>query len=326
MTGVVDTVAAWFLRGGYWPSIVIAFFLALLIDFLVNALMIYVDPGYTKPVTRVESMVPPYTLGVPVIIVVLDAVIHALSYVTGFWMLKLFAELIDLFKSDGPTFAKVLLFFYLFIEMAVESSVWRRRCNRRAYQLEQDCPEWTRKTQKGGARPMKHNRTLLTGRVGSGKTTLVLSVSAGEPTVLVSADPLPYRPEGMDVAVLRRGAPGFVVAKTLEKAAGRARETGSTLVIDGLVPVRVPEIGGAPIRPVVDTLAELWETLEVPVIVTAYRRSHAARFLDLTGCRVTSIVADPGPGRWGYLVDDEGSVPVARVRAPRPQPRKEGSS
>lgn len=100
---------------------------------------------------------------------------------------------------------------------------------------------------------MKHNRTLLTGRVGSGKTTLVLSVSAGEPTVLVSADPLPYRPEDMDVTVLRRGAPGFVVAKTLEKAAGRARETGSTLVIDGLVPVRVPEIGGAPIRPVVDS-------------------------------------------------------------------------
>ena len=156
MTGVVDTVAAWFLRGGYWPSIVIAFFLALLIDFLVNALMIYVDPGYTKPVTRVESMVPPYTLGVPVIIVVLDAVIHALSYVTGFWMLKLFAELIDLFKSDGPTFAKVLLFFYLFIETAVESSVWRRRCNRRAYRL-----ECIKKTQKGGARPMKHNRTLL---------------------------------------------------------------------------------------------------------------------------------------------------------------------
>lgn len=173
---------------------------------------------------------------------------------------------------------------------------------------------------------MNHSRTLLTGRVGSGKTTLVLSVSAGEPTVLVSADPLPYRPEDMDVTVLRRGAPGFVVAKTLEKAAGRARETGSTLVIDGLVPVRVPEIGGAPIRPVVDTLAELWETLEVPVIVTAYRRSHAARFLDLKGCRVTSIVADPGPGRWGYLVDDEGSAPVARVRAPRPQPRKEDSS
>ena len=155
---------------------------------------------------------------------------------------------------------------------------------------------------------MNRARTLLTGRVGSGKTTLVLSVSAGEPTVLVSADPLPYRPEDMDVTVLRRGAPGFVVAKTLEKAAGRARETGSTLVIDGLVPVRVPEIGGAPIRPV------------------AYRRSHAARFLDLTGCRVTSIVADPGPGRWGYLVDDEGSAPVARVRAPRSQPRKEGSS
>ena len=173
---------------------------------------------------------------------------------------------------------------------------------------------------------MKHSRTLLTGRVGSGKTTLVLSVSVGESTVLVSADPLPHRPEGMDVTVLRRGAPGFVVAKTLEDAASRTRETGSTLVIDGLVPVRVPEIGGAPIRPVVDTLAELWERLEVPVIVTAYRRSHAARFLDLTGCRVASIVADPGPGRWGYLVDDEGSVPVARVRAPRPQPRKEGSS
>ena len=173
---------------------------------------------------------------------------------------------------------------------------------------------------------MKHSRTLLTGRVGSGKTTLILSVSTGEPTVLVSADPLPYRPEDMDVTVLRRGAPGFVVAKTLEKAAGRARETGSTLVIDGLVPVRVPEIGGAPIRPVVDTLAELWETLEVPVIITAYRRSHAARFLDLTGCRVASIVADPGPGRWGYLVDDEGSVPVTQVRAPRSQPRKEGSS
>lgn len=173
---------------------------------------------------------------------------------------------------------------------------------------------------------MSHNRTLLTGRVGSGKTTLILSVSAGEPTVLVSADPLPHRPEGMDVTVLRRGAPGFVVAKTLEEAADRARETGSTLVIDGLVPVRVPEIGGAPIRPVVDTLAELWETLEVPVIITAYRRSHAARFLDLTGCRVASIVADPGPGRWGYLVNDEGSVPVARVRTPRSQPRKEGSS
>lgn len=321
MTGVVDTVAAWFLRGGYWPSIVIAFFLALLIDFLVNALMIYADPGYTKPATRVESMVPPYTLGVPVMIVVLDAVIHALSYVPELWILKPIAELIDFLKNGGSTLATGSLLIYFSIIMVVESSMWRKRCNRRAYRL-----ECIKNTQKEGARPMKHSRTLLTGRVGSGKTTLVLSVSVGESTVLVSADPLPHRPEGMDVTVLRRGAPGFVVAKTLEDAASRARETGSTLVIDGLVPVRVPEIGGAPIRPVVDTLAELWETLEVPVIVTAYRRSHAARFLDLTGCRVASIVADPGPGRWGYLVDDEGSVPVARVRAPRSQPRKEGSS
>lgn len=321
MTGVVDAVAAWFLRGGYWPSIVVALLLALLIDFLANALMIYADPGYTKPATRVESMVPPYTLGVPVMIVVLDAVIHALSYVPELWILKPIAELIDFLKNGGSTLATGSLLIYFSIIMVVESSMWRKRCNRRAYRL-----ECIKNTQKEGARPMKHSRTLLTGRVGSGKTTLVLSVSAGEPTVLVSADPLPYRPEDMDVAVLRRGAPGFVVAKTLEDAAGRARETGSTLVIDGLVPVRVPEIGGAPIRPVVDTLAELWETLEVPVIVTAYRRSHAARFLDLTGCRVVSIVADPGPGRWGYLVDDEGSVPVARVRAPRSQPRKEGSS
>lgn len=321
MTGVVDTVTAWFLRGGYWPSIVITLLLVIPLDYLVNRLMIYADPRYTKPATRVESMVPPYTLGVPVIIVVLDAVIHALSYVPELWILKPIADLIDFLKSEGFTFGNVSLWFYLFINTAIESSMWRLRCNRRAYWL-----ECIKKTQKGGARPMKHKRTLLTGRVGSGKTTLVLSVSAGEPTVLVSADPLPYRPEGMDVTVLRRGAPGFVVAKTLEEAAGRARETGSTLVIDGLVPVRVPEIGGAPIRPVIDTLAELWETLEVPVIVTAYRRSHAARFLDLTGCRVTSIVADSGPGRWGYLIDDEGSVPVARVRAPRPQPRKEGSS
>lgn len=321
MTGVVDTVAAWFLRGGYWPSIVVALLLALLIDFLANALMIYADPGYTKPATRVESMVPPYTLGVPVMIVVLDAVIHALSYVPELWILKPIAELIDFLKNGGSTLATGSLLIYFSIIMVVESSVWRRRCNRRAYRL-----ECIKKTQKGGTRLMSHSRTLLTGRVGSGKTTLVLSVSAGEPTVLVSADPLPHRPEGMDVTVLRRGTPGFVVAKALEKAADRARETGSTLVIDGLVPVRVPEIGGAPIRPVVDTLAELWETLEVPVIVTAYRRSHAARFLDLTGCRVTSIVADPGPGRWGYLVDDEGSAPVARVRAPRSQPRKEGSS
>ena len=321
MTGVVDTVAAWFLRGGYWPSIVVALLLALLIDFLANALMIYADPGYTKPATRVESMVPPYTLGVPVMIVVLDAVIHALSYVPELWILKPIAELIDFLKNGGSTLATGSLLIYFSIIMVVESSMWRKRCNRRAYRL-----ECIKNTQKEGARPMKHSRTLLTGRVGSGKTTLVLSVSAGEPTVLVSADPLPYRPEDMDVTILRRGTPGFVVAKTLEKAAGRARETGSALVIDGLVPVRVPEIGGAPIRPVVDTLAELWETLEVPVIITAYRRSHAARFLDLTGCRVTSIVADPGPGRWGYLVDDEGSVPVARVRAPRSQPRKEGSS
>ena len=321
MTGVVDTVAAWFLRGGYWPSIVVAFLLALLIDFLANALMIYADPGYTKPATRVESMVPPYTLGVPVMIVVLDAVIHALSYVPELWILKPIAELIDFLKNGGSTLATGSLLIYFSIIMVVESSMWRKRYNRRAYRL-----ECIKNTQKEGARPMKHSRTLLTGRVGSGKTTLVLSVSVGESTVLVSADPLPHRPEGMDVTVLRRGVPGFVVAKTLEDAASRARETGSTLVIDGLVPVRVPEIGGAPIRPVVDTLAELWETLEVPVIVTAYRRSHAARFLDLTGCRVASIVADPGPGRWGYLVDDEGSVPVARVRAPRPQPRKEGSS
>ena len=321
MTGVVDTVAAWFLRGGYWPSIVVALLLALLIDFLANALMIYADPGYTKPATRVDSMVPPYTLGVPVMIVVLDAVIHALSYVPELWILKPIAELIDFLKNGGSTLATGSLLIYFSIIMVVESSMWRKRCNRRAYRL-----ECIKNTQKEGARPMKHSRTLLTGRVGSGKTTLVLSVSAGEPTVLVSADPLPYRPEGMDVTVLRRGAPGFVVAKTLEEAVGRARETSSTLVIDGLVPVRVPEIGGAPIRPVVDTLAELWETLEVPVIITAYRRSHAARFLDLTGCRVASIVADPRPGRWGYLVDDEGSVPVARVRAPRPQPRKEGSS
>ena len=283
--------------------------------------MIYADPGYTKPATRVESMVPPYTLGVPVMIVVLDAVIHALSYVPELWILKPIAELIDFLKNGGSTLATGSLLIYFSIIMVVESSMWRKRCNRRAYRL-----ECIKNTQKEGARPMKHGRTLLTGRVGSGKTTLVLSVSVGESTVLVSADPLPHRPEGMDVTVLRRGAPGFVVAKTLEDAASRARETGSTLVIDGLVPVRVPEIGGAPIRPVVDTLAELWETLEVPVIVTAYRRSHAARFLDLTGCRVASIVADPGPGRWGYLVDDEGSVPVARVRAPRPQPRKEGSS
>jgi hypothetical protein len=321
VTGVVDTVAAWFLRGGYWPSIVVALLLALLIDFLANALMIYADPGYTKPATRVESMVPPYTLGVPVMIVVLDAVIHALSYVPELWILKPIAELIDFLKNGGSTLATGSLLIYFSIIMVVESSMWRKRCNRRAYRL-----ECIKNTQKEGARPMKHSRTLLTGRVGSGKTTLVLSVSVGESTVLVSADPLPHRPEGMDVTVLRRGAPGFVVAKTLEDAASRARETGSTLVIDGLVPVRVPEIGGAPIRPVVDTLAELWETLEVPVIVTAYRRSHAARFLDLTGCRVASIVADPGPGRWGYLVDDEGSVPVARVRAPRSQPRKEGSS
>ena len=321
MTGVVDTVAAWFLRGGYWPSIVVALLLALLIDFLANALMIYADPGYTKPATRVESMVPPYTLGVPVMIVVLDAVIHALSYVPELWILKPIAELIDFLKNGGSTLATGSLLIYFSIIMVVESSMWRKRCNRRSYRL-----ECIKNTQKEGARPMKHSRTLLTGRVGSGKTTLVLSVSVGESTVLVSADPLPHRPEGMDVTVLRRGAPGFVVAKTLEDAASRTRETGSTLVIDGLVPVRVPEIGGAPIRPVVDTLAELWERLEVPVIVTAYRRSHAARFLDLTGCRVASIVADPGPGRWGYLVDDEGSVPVARVRAPLPQPRKEGSS
>lgn len=321
MTGVIDTVAAWFLRGGYWPSIVVALLLALLIDFLANALMIYADPGYTKPATRVESMVPPYTLGVPVMIVVLDAVIHALSYVPELWILKPIAELIDFLKNGGSTLATGSLLIYFSIIMVVESSMWRKRCNRRAYRL-----ECIKNAQKEGARPMKHSRTLLTGRVGSGKTTLVLSVSVGESTVLVSADPLPHRPEGMDVTVLRRGAPGFVVAKTLEDAASRARETGSTLVIDGLVPVRVPEIGGAPIRPVVDTLAELWETLEVPVIVTAYRRSHAARFLDLTGCRVASIVADPGPGRWGYLVDDEGSVPVARVRTPRSQPRKEGSS
>ena len=267
MTGVVDTVAAWFLRGGYWPSIVVALLLALLIDFLANALMIYADPGYTKPATRVESMVPPYTLGVPVMIVVLDAVIHALSYVPELWILKPIAELIDFLKNGGSTLATGSLLIYFSIIMVVESSMWRKRCNRRAYRL-----ECIKNTQKEGARPMKHSRTLLTGRVGSGKTTLVLSVSVGESTVLV------------------------------------------------------PEIGGAPIRPVVDTLAELWETLEVPVIVTAYRRSHAARFLDLTGCRVASIVADPGPGRWGYLVDDEGSVPVARVRAPRPQPRKEGSS
>lgn len=321
MTGVVDTVAAWFLQGGYWPSIVITLLLVIPLDYLVNRLMIYADPGYTKPVNLVESIVPPYTLGVPVIIVVLDAVIHALSYVPELWILKPIADLIDLLKSEGFTFANVSLLSYLFISTAIESWAWRLRRNRRAY--------WRgciKKAQKGVARPMKHKRTLLTGRVGSGKTTLVLSVSAGEQTVLVSADPLPHRPEGMDVTVLRRGAPGFVVAKTLEDAAGRARETGSTLVIDGLVPVRVPEIGGAPIRPVVDTLAELWETLEVPVIVTAYRRSHAARFLDLTGCRVTSIVADPGPGRWGYLVDGEGSAPVARVQAPRSQPRKEGSS
>lgn len=321
MTGVVDTIAAWFLRGGYWPSIVIALLLALLVDFLANVLMIYADPDYTKPITRMESMVPPYTLGFPVIIVVLDAAIHALSYVPELRILKPIADLIDFLKSGGSTFATGSLLIFFSISMVVESSVWRRRCNRRAYRL-----ECIKKTQKGGARPMKHSRTLLTGRVGSGKTTLVLSVSTGEPTVLVSADPLPYRPEGMDVTVLRRGAPGFVVAKTLEKAAVRARETGSTLVIDGLVSVRVPEIGGAPIRPVVDTLADLWETLEVPIIVTAYRRSHAARFLDLTGCRVASIVADPGPGRWGYLVDDEGSVPVARIRTPRSQPRKEGSS
>lgn len=321
MTGVVDAVAAWFLRGGYWPSIVIAFFLALLIDFLANALMIYADPGYTKPVNLVESIVPPYTLGVPVMIVVLDAVIHALSYVPELWILKPIAELIDFLKNGGSTLATGSLLFYLFINTAIESWAWRLRRNRRAYWL-----ECIKKTQKGGARPVKHKRTLLTGRAGSGKTTLVLSVSAGEPTVLVSTDPLPYLPEDMDVTVLRRGAPGFVVAKTLEEAAGRARETGSTLVVDGLVPVRVPEIGGAPIRPVVDTLAELWETLEVPVIITAYRRSHVARFLDLTGCRVASIVADPGPGRWGYLVDDEGSVPVTQVRAPRSQPRKEGSS
>lgn len=321
MTGVVDTVAAWFLRGGYWPSIVIALLLALLVDFLANDLMIYADPDYTKPITRVESMVPPYTLGVPVMIVVLDAVIHALSYVPELWILKPIAELIDFLKNGGSTLATGSLLIYFSIIMVVESSMWRKRCNRRAYRL-----ECIKNTQKEGARPMKHSRTLLTGRVGSGKTTLVLSVSVGESTVLVSADPLPHRPEGMDVTVLRRGAPGFVVAKTLEDAAGRARETGSTLVIDGLVPVRVPEIGGAPIRPVVDTLAELWETLEVPVIVTAYRRSHAARFLDLTGCRVASIVADPGPGRWGYLVDDEGSVPIARIQTPRSQPRKEGSS
>lgn len=32
MTGVVDTVTAWFLRGGYWPSIVITLLLVIPLD------------------------------------------------------------------------------------------------------------------------------------------------------------------------------------------------------------------------------------------------------------------------------------------------------